>query len=317
MIRPGGQGIGTLAQRQEERRAILFADVCDSTAIYETAGDAAALARINRLFSVLEKQVQAKGGVVVKTVGDGIICQFDEPDAAFRAACEMQQATVELGAGEGAPLRIKVGYNYGPVVLAQNDVFGDTVNVCARLMSLANAAQVLTTRQTVDSLSPGLRSRCRDLYETQIRGRGVPVTVCEVLWRSDADMTKVDLSQADLAAAQGGAVEWLLKISYGGDSFVVEPGGSLRVGRDPSSDVVVPSEHASRQHARIFARDSQFLIADQSSNGTFVMVDGSTRELRLRREQALLGERGWIGLGKTAANHGDHVLRYRLERRSR
>jgi predicted component of type VI protein secretion system len=78
--------------------------------------------------------------------------------------------------------------------------------------------------------------------------------------------------------------------------------------------VVVPSEHASRQHARIFARDSQFLIADQSSNGTFLMVDGSTRELRLRREQALLGERGWIGLGKTAANHGEHVLRYRLER---
>lgn len=302
-------------QRHEERRAILFADVCDSTAIYETAGDAVALAQINRLFGVLERQVQSSGGRVVKTLGDGIICQFEEPDAAFRAACEMQQATHELDSGEGAPLRIKVGCNYGPVVLAQNDVFGDTMNVCARLMALANPAQVLTTRQTVDSLSPGLRGRCRDLYETQIRGRGVPVTVCEVMWRSDADMTKVDLSAADLAAAAAG--QWQLRISYAGESYLVEGGGSLRIGRDPSSDVVVPSEHASRQHARIFARDSQFLIADQSSNGTFLMVDGSTRELRLRREQALLGERGWIGLGKTAATHGDHVLRYRLERRSR
>jgi adenylate cyclase len=298
----------------EERRAILFADVCDSTSIYETAGDAAALAQINRLFAVLEKQVQADGGIVVKTVGDGIICQFDQPDAAFRTACEMQQATVDLGAGERAPLRIKVGCNYGPVVLAQGDVFGDTVNVCSRLMSLANPAQVLTTRQTVDALSPGLRARCRELYETQIRGRGVPVTVCEVMWRSDADLTKVDLAHSDLAAAAG-AGEWVLKLSYGGESYLLEPAGSLRIGRDASNDIVVPSEHASRQHARIYARDAQFLIADQSSNGTFLMVDGGARELRLRREQALLGERGWIGLGKTAANHGDHVLRYRLERR--
>jgi adenylate cyclase len=300
---------------REERRAILFADVCDSTAMYETAGDAVALAQINRLFGVLEKQVHAAGGVVVKTVGDGIICQFDEADAAFRAACELQQATLDLGAGERTPLRIKVGTNYGPVVLAQNDVFGDTVNVCARLMALANPAQVLTTRQTVEALSPGLRGRCRELYETQIRGRGVPVMVCEVVWRSDVDLTKVDLSQGELAAAAAG--DWVLKLSYAGQSYVVEPAGSVRIGRDASSDIVVPSEHASRQHARIFARDAQFLIADQSSNGTFVMVDGSTRELRLRREQALLGERGWIGLGKTAANHGDHVLRYRLERRGR
>ncbi len=259
--------------------------------------------------------MQTAGGAVVKTVGDGIICQFEGPDAAFRAACDMQQATLELGGGERAPLRIKVGTNYGPVVLAQNDVFGDTVNVCARLMSLANPAQVLTTRQTVDALSADLRKRCRELYETQIRGRGVPVMVCEVMWRSDADLTKVDLAQEGLAAAGGS--EWMLKLSYAGESFAVGPAGSVRIGRDPSNDIVVPSEHASRQHARIFARDEQFLIADQSSNGTFVMVDGSTRELRLRREQALLGERGWIGLGKTAANHGDHVLRYRLERRPR
>lgn len=264
---------------------------------------------------MLDKQVQGAGGVVVKTVGDGVICRFDEPDAAFRAACEMQQAAVELGGGEPAPLRIKVGYNYGPVVLTENDVFGDTVNVCSRLMSLANPSQVLTTRQTVDALSPGLRSRCRDLYETQIRGRGVPVTVCEVVWRSDADLTKVDLSQSELAAASTG--EWVLKVSYAGESYTVDAAGSLRVGRDPSSDIVVPSEHASRQHARIYGRDAQFLIADQSANGTFLMVDGSARELRLRREQALLGERGWIGLGKTAASHGDHVLRYRLERRGR
>jgi hypothetical protein len=38
--------------------------------------------------------------------------------------------------------------------------------------------------------------------------------------------------------------------------------------------------------------------------------------VRLRRSEAVLGERGWIGVGKTAGNHGDHVVRYRLERKS-
>jgi hypothetical protein len=68
-------------------------------------------------------------------------------------------------------------------------------------------------------------------------------------------------------------------------------------------------------HARVYARGANFVIADQSSNGTYVMTDGDSREVTLRREEALLGERGYIGLGGPASKPGDHVLRYRLEAR--
>jgi adenylate cyclase len=68
-------------------------------------------------------------------------------------------------------------------------------------------------------------------------------------------------------------------------------------------------------HARIFGRDGNFVIADQSSNGTYLLIDGNSREMLLRREEAVMGERGWVGLGKSAEGHGTHVLRYRLERR--
>ena len=292
---------------------MLFADVCESTAMYEAVGDAQALALINRLLRALEHEVSANAGLVVKTLGDGLVCQFPDADSALRAACGMQQAAVDLNAGEYPPLKIKIAYNYGPVVLEQGDIFGDTVNVCARLVALANPQQVLTTRQTKEALSPELHLRCRELYETRVRGRAVPVNVCEVIWRMDIDLTKVDLSPPDATPV----AEWVLKLSYAGDSFVLDGAGSLRLGREASNDVVVPSEHASRMHARVFGRGGQFVIADQSSNGTFLMVDGAARELRLRREQAVLGDRGWIGLGKTAATHGNHVLRYRLERRSR
>ena len=66
---------------------------------------------------------------------------------------------------------------------------------------------------------------------------------------------------------------------------------------------------------RTNAGDGNFVIADQSSNGTFLLIDGNSREMLLRREEAVMGERGWVGFGKSAEGHGTHVLRYRLERR--
>jgi len=277
--------------------------------MYEALGDGKALALINRLFKALDQEVQAAGGVTVKTLGDGMVCQFGAVDAAFRAACNMQEAAARMSQGAEAPLRIKIGCNFGPVVLNESDVFGDTVNVCARLVSLANPAQVLTTRQMIEGLSPGLRGRCRELYVTKVRGRMEDVVVCEVLWRIDPDMTKVDGMQVEAGAAQ-----WVLKLSYGGESYRIERGASLRLGREASNDIVVPSDHASRTHARIYSRDNHFVLADQSANGTYVMDDATQREVRLRRSEAVLGERGWIGLGQTAAKHGDHVVRYSLER---
>ena len=94
--------------------------------------------------------------------------------------------------------------------------------------------------------------------------------------------------------------------------------GELILGREHgSADLVIDDPGVSRRHARVLTDGAGVVVEDLgSSNGTYVMVDGHARELRLRRGEALLGERGWIGLGKSAAKHGDHVLRYRLERRS-
>ena len=81
---------GTAISETTDQRAILFADVCESTTIYEAIGDVKALGLINSLFKALDKEVKENGGATVKTLGDGMICQFREPDAAFRAACDMQ-----------------------------------------------------------------------------------------------------------------------------------------------------------------------------------------------------------------------------------
>jgi hypothetical protein len=208
-------------------------------------------------------------------------------------------------------MMIKVSFTWGPVVTEAGDVFGDTVNVCARLVGAAGPEQILTTHETVEALSRVARTRCRELYPVRVRGRAEEVKVCEVLWRSDPDVTEA-FSRSQLTA---GIREWILKLTYGADTIVVEPNGSVKLGRGKTNEVVVASSKASRVHARIYGRGTNFVIADQSSNGTFLAIDGNTREVALRRDEAMLGERGAIGLGGPTHDGGDHVVRYELERR--
>jgi len=154
------------------QRAVLFVDVTDSTRIYELLGDRQALVLIEQLFGQLDKTAAGHGGSVVKKLGDGMVCAFPTPDAALQAACEMQLAALGMPAARGADrLAIKIGFTFGPVVLSGGDVFGDTVNVCSRLVALANPEQVLTTQQTVDAMAPDLRARCRQMFPIRVRGR--------------------------------------------------------------------------------------------------------------------------------------------------
>jgi adenylate cyclase len=295
---------------ESAQRAVLFADVTDSTKLYESLGDTVALALITGVFARLDKTIAKYAGLVVKTLGDGIICVFEDPDNAFRAACEIQTSVMAAAQGTQNRLQLKVGFTWGPVILSKGDVFGDTMNVCSRLVVLANPEQILTSAQTVEALSPGLRTRCRALFPTRIKGKAEEVAVSEVMWRYDPAVTETNLTRADFAKA----TQMSLKLIYRGNIFVVTRGRpTLQMGRDDSNDIVIVSLFASRIHARVHTREGHFVITDLSSNGTFLMVDEHSGEVHLRREEAVLGGRGWIGLGKNATRHGDHSVRYSLQ----
>ena len=105
-----------------------------------------------------------------------------------------------------------------------------------------------------------------------------------------------------------------LKLIYRANIFVVNRvRATLEMGRGDDNDIVVASLFASRLHARAQLRGEKFVLTDLSSNGTFLLVDEHLSEMHLRREEAVLGGRGWIGLGKNATRHGDHSVRYALQ----
>ena len=171
--------------------AILFADISGSTRLYETLGDALARQRVADCLSVLTEAIQQCGGTVIKTIGDEVMSTFPSAEVAVRAACAMQESLAERAALSKTPLTIRVGLHYGPALIEAGDVFGDVVNLAARIVGLAKANQILTSRQTVDSLPETMRTMTRHVDRAPLKGKQEVTDIYEVIWRED-ELTRME-----------------------------------------------------------------------------------------------------------------------------
>jgi class 3 adenylate cyclase len=283
-----------MAQR-ERRLAVVFADVSGSTSLYEAIGDQNAHRVIAGCLDCLRSTTIEFGGRAIKFIGDELLAVFEDPDAAVSAATEMQQRLTAQRASDPSVPAIRVGIATGPVLEDADDVFGDTVNLAARIVDIASAGQVLTTGQTVALLTRAIGASCRALRPMELRGIAGTVAICEVLWNAEATLTMVVDSKSFAMPVHAGS----LVLSYNGkDALVDSRNRVVRVGRDPSNDLVVSSRTASRWHARIQLQQDNFVLVDESANGTYVHFDGKP-EIHVLREQTLLVGRGLIGLGES------------------
>jgi class 3 adenylate cyclase len=133
----------------------LFTDLKGSTEMYERVGDLAAYDLVKAHFHVLNEVVAAQSGAVVKTIGDAVMATFPTPALGLAAALRMREAMRRLNAQRGAEdLTLKIGVHEGPclaVTLNERlDYFGQTVNIAARVQSLAATRSIFATEPVVD-----------------------------------------------------------------------------------------------------------------------------------------------------------------------
>ena len=286
-------------------RVVMFVDISSSSRLYKELGDAVAVRRVRRCLSEICLIVEAHEGRVVKNMGDGMMCDFGGADQALVAAEAMQVAVSGQEGGLPTNLSIHIGCHLGQVIENAGDLFGDTVNVAARIASIAGAGKIVMTQQTVDALLPGWRMKIRPLDHVSVKGQTDPVAVFEYLWGEHRDLTMVVRPSPRVDRVR-------LKLACGPDEVWLDrTSSSIVLGRHSECELTVSDPAASRQHATIEMRGDKFVLVDHSANGTYVAWEAT--ETCLKREEMILPPRGRLGLGSSPSAEGVTVLAFSRE----
>lgn len=293
-------------------RTILFADVCKSTQIYEQHGDVEALRIVGGAVSVLSDVTTAHGGTVVKTIGDEVMSLFADPSAACAAAKAMHQGVRNEASLSALDVRVKVGLHCGEVLLEDDDVYGDAVNVAARMVGLAQADQIITTQATLDRLPEALHADTRSLGRITVRGKGQPLQICEYLWKNDTAVRTTVAGPSYQEMLQQASST--LQLEWEGEPITVDAhDDAFTLGRSPENDLVIEHPRISRRHAEITFVNGFFVLTDRSTNGTYVQVGGE--EVVVHRDQLRLMNEGRIRLGQALDEDDAGAIRFKCEYR--
>ena len=289
--------------------SIMFADIAGSTKLYDTLGDQLARAKVAASIDTMTEITNQNNGTVIKTIGDEVMCTFPTAEDAGTAAWEMQETFEEEAEAntDGSPVSIRIGMHFGPAILEGGDVFGDAVNIAARMAAQAKGKQIITTQDTLDKLPPAMRARSRFVDHAPIKGKKEEIDIFEVIWQEE-DVTRM----ATGIVVGKPTPEATLRLTY--NDKIIElskkrPG--VVMGRSQNCDLTINEKLASRQHVRIELRRDKFFIVDQSTNGTHVLVDNAPEEF-LRREEIPLTGSGRISLGRGFSEDPDEVVMFTL-----
>ena len=283
--------------------AVLFADVSDSTRLYESIGDTAAFGNVREVIGLLKGITEAFSGRVVKTIGDGLMCAFPDADGAASAAGEMQRQIAQRPPMKnGKQLTIRVGFHLRPGDPGRRGrVRRQRERRRAHGGARARRPGDHGRRYRGGAVSSQMRDTMRRINALPVKGKAEEVEVYELLWQASSDRTVIPgrtVAPASAPARRGPASG--SSIEARSSSFK----DTVYFGREAAGNhVVVMDPMASRRHAKIELRGGKFVLVDQSSNGTFVTL-GSNAEMRLKREEVILYGSGVIAFGHSAAEGG-------------
>ena len=161
---------------------VLFTDMVGSTDMTQAKGDAAAQEVVRRHNSIVRQALSEFDGREVKHTGDGIMASFASTANAVDAAIAIQRAVNAHNATTpDIPVHLRIGINAGEPIQEEDDLFGTTVQLAARICAQAQADQVLCSN-VVRELSHGRSRRFGSLGEHPLKGFRDPVALYEVIW---------------------------------------------------------------------------------------------------------------------------------------
>jgi class 3 adenylate cyclase len=169
-----------------ERRltAILAADVAGYSRLMHHDEEATHAKLTALLATAIEPAITEHGGRIVKNTGDGFLAEFPSAVRAVRAAIQFQTGTRELTILDAEDRRIafRVGVNIGDVIAEPHDIFGDGVNIAARLESISEPGGICISSSVYDQVQGKLRVEFADLGEQILKNIARRVRTYAVVW---------------------------------------------------------------------------------------------------------------------------------------
>lgn len=293
---------------------ILFADITGSTRLFDTLGDAKAKQIVSQAVLFMKQAVEHYQGRVIKTIGDEVMAELPGPEQGALAASTMQLSLSEHNASTGKTTQIRVGFHCGDVIREDGDVFGDAVNVAARMVGQCRPGQILTTQETAAMMPTAVSNTMRSLGTRMLKGKGVDMEVYEILWQKDrSNLTVVSRSSPSIS----GEYSPILYLVYQKNEMTIQDTDTPFVlGRDPESNLMVDDDCVSRVHVEIEYRQGQYNLTDHSTNGTWIYL-GHHENLFIHQESMHLHSSGTISLGKDRRNFNAHKIDFRVEKHSK
>ncbi len=289
---------------------VMFADVVGSTSMYDNLGDTEARERISKALNSLISISRRHKGKLVKTIGDEILVYFLDVDMSILAAQSIQQTMEDDRSPVTVGISIKIGLHYGSVILEDNDIFGDTVNVAARIVGISKARQILYSGVLSDRIKTGdLISQTRKFDLVKVKGKEDVLDIFQLIWEEEGEVT--DMLTGEIFAIPGNIKQFNeLLLSYHAQTIKINQSSApVNIGRDKLCSLIIAGPLISRLHDQVIIQRGKFTLIDQSTNGTYVRINDN-QSVFLRREELTLFGRGKISFGKPVEDSGDNILYY-------
>ena len=164
---------------------VMFTDLVGSTKMTQELGDLGAQQVVRTHNAIVRNALAAYHGREVKHTGDGIMAVFSNAANAVASTMVIQQELAKHNGTQGnVPVKVRIGLNAGAAVQEEDDFFGTTVQLSARVCDKADAEQIFIT-QSVRDLVTGHSIQFRDAGNFDMKGIEKPVPVYEVVWRAE------------------------------------------------------------------------------------------------------------------------------------
>jgi class 3 adenylate cyclase len=254
-----------LRELEQFRRylVVMFTDIQGSTAYFEKHGDAAGLFMVRQCNDIIRGFVQQYGGNLIKTIGDGSMATFPEIEGAVQAAVEIQRTLKRSKSLNSASnqIEVRIGIHAGTGIVSTNDVFGDVVNVAARVESAAKPRQILLSEEACLNLRD-FRASIQKLGPFKLKGKSEERTLFEVNWDQDSsgetqfgppmepDSSDLDLKLQILSKSGDVLAQYPIQPELG---IRISPGGEVGVSSDARKETVLGQPYSFACQAPMFS----------------------------------------------------------------